>query len=131
MNATKKETSGHRETSQRGVPKGVIDAAEADFRKAREVARVANERYWRIRDHVTQLRARRAAYEARQQVTREESCRLQVAGCNPQRATRNGVGVGLRNAQGQRRAIAAGQIRKRAGYRGDTAAGEPGTASEV
>ncbi len=54
------------DTRKAGVPKVVLAEAEAQFRRAREVARVAVESYREARDKVTQLRKRRRSFEVRE-----------------------------------------------------------------
>lgn len=138
MNATEKETN-REATSQagetRGVPCIVLAKAEEDYRRAREIARLAVESYREARDKVTQLRKRRRAYEARQEAfttgpppTFQEFFNSQICSI----ARELGIPENrLRSHQATHSSTRARQIRDWSRHRPDPAAGEPDPAREV
>lgn len=110
-----------------GVPKIVLAEAEAQFRRAREVARVAVEAYREAREKVTELRNRRRAYEARQAL--EQTSEGSFDGFAHEQINKIAASLGLpahilRDAQSSSGSGAARQVRDWARYRPDPAAGE-------
>lgn len=119
---------GTGQTRKACVPKVTLAEAEAQFVRAREVARVAQERYREARDKVTQIRQRRRAYEARQAIDFSSFANetLNKIAC--------GLGLPaslLRDAQSSYGSGATRQGDQWSRHRPDTDSGESGPPSEV